>query len=152
MQSIRGYFGIGVENLKNKINLGTLWRSAYCLGASFIFVIGKRYKQYNSDTVKAYRHIPLYEYESTEQFLKLKPYDCQLVGVELSNLATYIYGWKHPERAIYLLGAEDSSITIMDKCNSIIQIPSKFCLNVAVAGSIVMYDRNLKSRSLYCSL
>ena len=34
----RGFFGIGVENLKTKANLGTLWRSAINLGADFIFV------------------------------------------------------------------------------------------------------------------
>lgn len=141
----RGYFGIGVENLKTKINLGTLWRSAYCLGADFIFVIGKRYKYQCSDTVKAYRHIPLYNYEDTAHFLKSRPMDCPLIGVELSNKATNIYSFVHPQRAIYCLGAEDSSLTFIDKCQSTIQIPSRFCLNVATAGAIVMYDRNFKS-------
>jgi len=140
----RGYFGIGVENLKSKVNLGTLWRSAYCLGADFIFVIGNRWGKQSSDTIKAYRHIPLYQYENTEHFLKSRPYDCLMVGIEITEKARSIYTFIHPERVIYVLGAEDSSLTFLDKCQSIIQIPSKFCLNVATAGAIIMYDRNQK--------
>ncbi len=34
-----GYFGIGIIHGKNSENLGTLWRSASILGASFIFTI-----------------------------------------------------------------------------------------------------------------
>ena len=132
----RGYFGIGVENLKTKVNLGTLWRSAYCLGASFIFVIGTRYKKQSSDTVKAYRHIPLYQYDNSDHFLNSRPYDCMLVGVEITDKAREIYDYHHPEKALYVLGAEDSSLTFLDKCQSVIKIPSLYCLNVAVAGSI----------------
>ena len=51
----------------------------------------------------------------------------------------------HPERAIYLLGAEDHGLPgeIMDKCHKIISIETirTESFNVAVAGSIVMYDR-----------
>ena len=38
----KGYFGIGIINPKSKTNVGSLWRSANILGASFIFTIGKR--------------------------------------------------------------------------------------------------------------
>ncbi len=49
----------------------------------------------------------------------------------------------HPERAIYLLGAEDTGLpeSVQSLCQSIIHIKSPMCLNVAVAGSIIMYDR-----------
>ena len=30
---------------------------------------------------------------------------------------------------------------MMDKCDYMIKIPTKFCINVQIAGSIVMYDR-----------
>jgi tRNA G18 (ribose-2'-O)-methylase SpoU len=62
-------------------------------------------------------------------------------GVELSN-------FQHPEQAVYLLGAEDYGLPekIMQKCHQIISIESVRlnCFNVAVAGSIVMYDRYQK--------
>lgn len=142
----RGYFGIGIENTKTKANIGTLWRSAYGLGAAFIFVIGERYKKQASDTVKAMRHIPMYHYDNFEQFYDHMPKDCQLIGVELHEKARELSGYGHPERAIYLLGAEDSGLSkrALEKCHSIIQFESKHCLNVAVAGSIIMYDRQSK--------
>jgi len=35
-----GYFEIGILHPRNSANVGTLWRSAYQLGASGIFIIG----------------------------------------------------------------------------------------------------------------
>ena len=57
--------------------------------------------------------------------------------------------YKYPEHAIYLLGAKDSGLLqdILGRCDDIIQIPASISLNVAVAGSIVLYDRNVKSRA-----
>ena len=40
-----GYFGIGICGGKTSENLGTLWRSAWQLGASYCFVIGSRFKK-----------------------------------------------------------------------------------------------------------
>lgn len=40
----KGFFGIGVYQIKRSENIGTLWRSAYILGASFIFTIEKNTK------------------------------------------------------------------------------------------------------------
>lgn len=146
----RGYFGIGIENTKNKANIGTLWRSAYCLGAAFIFVIGNRYKKQKSDTVKAMRYIPIYHYDIFKDFYFNMPEDCLLIGVELNEKARSLEGYGHPERAIYLLGAEDVGLSkiALENCHSLIQFESKYCLNVSVAGSIVMYDRQQKLKEL----
>jgi len=142
---MRGYFGIGIINGKNQINLGTLWRSANIFGASFIFTIGCRYPKRGqaTDTMKTPRHIPLYEYDSFEEFSI--PRDCELISIELNVSSKQIIQFKHPQRAIYLLGAEDTGIPdyILDK-SRIIQLPGDHCLNVSVAGSIVMYDRIAK--------
>jgi len=139
----RGYFGIGVYNIKTEMNLGTLWRSAQNFGASFIFTIGKRYKKQASDTTKTYRHIPLYNYKTFKDFEKARPFSCFLIGIEQSDKSIDIKNYCHPERAIYLLGAEDSGLPdkIQKKCQSIIHISTPMCLNVAVAGSIIMFDR-----------
>jgi tRNA G18 (ribose-2'-O)-methylase SpoU len=67
--------------------------------------------------------------------------------VENGELAT-LDNFQHPQRVIYLLGAEDEGIPseILKNHRSIeIKSPKKFCLNVAVAGSIVMYDRFIKN-------
>lgn len=143
---MRGYFGIGIDNGKTPVNLGTLWRSAHILGADFIYTIGARYKMQSSDTTKAWRTIPLFNYETFEDFYKHMPKDCLLVGVELDPKAIMVNQFVHPERCIYLLGAEDNGLSqkVIDKCHAIVQLPGDYCMNVAVAGSLIMYDRNLK--------
>lgn len=46
-------------------------------------------------------------------------------------------------RAVYLLGNESSGLPkdILAGCVSTVALPGHFSLNVAVAGSIVLYDR-----------
>jgi tRNA G18 (ribose-2'-O)-methylase SpoU len=52
--------------------------------------------------------------------------------------------------AAYVLGPErgDLSDEMSEKCTHIVRIPTKFCVNVQIAGAIVMYDR-LTSLSSY---
>lgn len=144
----RGYFGIGIINGKTKQNTGVLWRSANVFGADFIFTVGKRYSKEAGDTMKTPRHIPLYHYADAEDFFWHVPSDCPVVAVELDEKAYTIESYIHRERCIYLLGTEDDGIpaAVLDKCKEIVQIPGEYCLNVAVAGSIVMYDRIAKGR------
>ena len=53
-----GFYGIGIMHGKHDHNIGTLWRSAYIMGASFIFTLGRAYKQQTSDVVNAWTKIP----------------------------------------------------------------------------------------------
>lgn len=139
----RGYFGIGVFHGKTEQNIGTLWRSANIMGADFIFTIGKRYSKQSTDTMKTPRHIPLFNFNDWDDFVKHIPYDCPVVAIELDEDSIPIKRYVHPERCIYLLGAEDGGIpkNILSKCRDIIQLPGDVSMNVSVAGSIVMYDR-----------
>jgi len=138
-----GYSAIGILYHKREYNLGTLWRSAYILGASFIFTIGTKYKKQTSDVLKTWSRIPLFHYDDFEEFRNNIPYDCRLVGVELTDDATPLKDFKHPRRAIYLLGAEDNGLPqkVLDQCHEVIQLPGNYSLNVAVTGSIVLNDR-----------
>lgn len=146
---MRGYFGIGIYRTKTEINVGTLWRSAHNFGAGFIFTIGKRYRQQASDTTKAWRSTPLHHYESFEEFNRHIPYDCRVVAIEQSERSVNVSAFRHPERAIYLLGAEDHGLPdeIQEKCKLVIHIDTPMCLNVATAGAIIMYDRSIKVNS-----
>lgn len=142
----KGYFGIGIENVKYNKNIGVLWRSASILGASFIFTIGERYNPQKSDTLKSYNSIPLYSYENFEEFHRMIPYDSKLIGVELIEKSTPINNFIHPTKCVYLLGGEDCGLSqeAINECNEIIKLPGEICLNVSVAGSLIMFDRNQK--------
>jgi tRNA(Leu) C34 or U34 (ribose-2'-O)-methylase TrmL len=142
----RGYFGIGIYHPKTTENVGTLWRSAHNFGADFIFTIGRRYKKQASDTTKAERHVPLYEYATFEDFKKHLPRGCQLVFIEQTDGSKDLKTAAHPETAAYILGAEDYGVPQgFMRGYQKLHIETPMCINVAVAGSIVLYDRAAKS-------
>ncbi len=138
-----GFYAIGIYRHKRDHNIGSLWRTAYILGAKYIFTIGKNYKKQASDVLHTWARIPLFHYETFEDFLKHIPYDCRLVGVELDENATEIGQFQHPKRAIYLLGAEDHGLPpdVLAACHYVVKLKGNHSLNVAVAGSIIAYDR-----------
>ena len=146
MKIKRGYCGIGIYHPKTELNIGTLWRSAQNFGVDFIFTIGKRYIKDRTDTTKASRHLPLYHYEDWNDFLKHLPTDSEVVCVEQVKSAKNLKIFSHPERAIYLLGAEDKGIPLkLMRGHQKVFIDTPLCLNVAVAGSIVLFDRQSKN-------
>ncbi len=140
---MRGYFSIGVINPKTEVNVGTLWRSAQVLGASYIFTIGRRYKRQASDTYHAAMHLPLFHFDDFDSFYRTLAHGCILVGVETGEEGKPIRPYNHMPRASYLLGAEDNGIPpdVLKRCHHRVYLPGAASLNVAVAGSLVMYDR-----------
>ena len=141
---MRGFFGIGVEGLSKPLNAGNLFRSAHAFGASFIFTVGATYPRGEvglADTSDAPGEVPLYEFASVAE-LDL-PRGCRLVGVELVDDAVELPSFRHPRQAAYILGPERGSLSqeILADCQFTVKIPTKFCINLATAGAIVMYDR-----------
>lgn len=139
-------FAIGVDQPKREVNIGTLWRSAFCLGASLVFTVGRRYSPQSGDTPKTWRQIPCLHFATWEEYRQHAPLAWTPIGVEIGRAATDLRAFHHPAEAVYLLGAEDSGLSneAAALCKDIVVIPSRYCLNVAVAGSIVMYDRTAK--------
>lgn len=142
----QGYFAIGIFNPKTDHNIGTLWRTAYILGAAYIFTVGKRYKKQASDVTRTWARIPYFHYDTLEDLLENIPYDCHLIGVELTPDAIWLNDLDHPKRAIYLLGSEDQGLpeAVLNRCQKVVKLPGNSSLNVAVTGSIVIYDRATK--------
>jgi tRNA G18 (ribose-2'-O)-methylase SpoU len=148
MQTInkKGYCAIGVYRGKTEHNIGTLWRSAFILGAAYIFTVENKYKKQSSDVVRAWSRIPLFHHKTFDDLLNNIPHDCRLVGVEIDDKAQWLHEFEHPKRAIYLLGAEDTGLPeeVKEKCHFLIKLPGNTSLNVGVTGSIVLHDRATK--------
>jgi tRNA(Leu) C34 or U34 (ribose-2'-O)-methylase TrmL len=168
---MRGYFSIGIDGVTKTGNMGNLIRTAHGFGAAFAFSIKPEFretldplpadalatpeerqlinnhlrarKKGRPDTSRAYKAIPYFEYQSLAE-LNL-PKACQLVAVEITDDAIDMPNFRHPAQAAYILGAERLSISpeVLERCDHVIKIPTKFSLNVATAGAIVMYDRVL---------
>lgn len=142
----QGFYGIGIQHGKTPDNLGVLWRTAQNMGASFIFTVGKRYAKQACDTHKATGAIPYFHYTNFEEFYAHLPKGAMLVGVELDERAVPLETFEHPRCCVYLLGAEDHGLTknAIEKSHHLVKFDTPLSVNVAIAGSIVMYDRNMK--------
>ncbi len=143
----RGYFGIGVEGVSKSANVGALLRTAHAFGAAFCFVVGAGFDARAgrlADTSDAPDHVPLWRFPDIAS-LQL-PQRCVLVGVELLETATDLPSFRHPLNAAYVLGPERSGLSpaTLARCRHVVRIPTRFALNLAVAGALVLYDRLLQ--------
>ena len=141
---MRGYFGIGVEGVSKAMNAGSLFRTAHAFGASFLFTVDAAYSRLEggrADTSDAPGHVPLYHFADVESLML--PEGCRLVGVELLDEAADLPSFHHPLNAAYVLGPERGSLSpaLIERCEFTVRIPTRFCVNLAVAAAIVMYDR-----------
>ncbi len=139
-----GYFGIGVESSSKEFNAGNLVRTTHAFGGSFFFFVNPvidYHKVRATDTSKSVENLPIYQFDSHEDMIL--PQKCALVGVELTDEAIDLPRFRHPKSAAYILGPERGNLSkpIQDKCDMIVKIPMKFCVNVGVAGALVVYDR-----------
>lgn len=141
---MRGYFGIGVEGINKPYNVGNVFRTAHAFEASFVFTVAATYERARgglTDTSDALGQMPFFEFPTLESMTL--PQGCALVGVELDDDAVDLPSFRHPVQAAYVLGPERGSLSpgMVAQCEHIIRIPTRFSLNVGMAGVIVMYDR-----------
>ena len=141
---MRGYFGIGVEGASKAMNVGNLLRSAHAFRASFVFTVAAAYSTVEggrADTSNTPNEVPFYGFDSVETMML--PKGCAMVGVERDARAVDLPSFRHPRRAAYVLGMERGSLSeeMIACCDFVVRIPTRFSLNLAAAGAIVMYDR-----------
>jgi len=141
----RGYCGIGLDNPKHNINVGSALRAAGVYGASFVVASGGRFGSDKTDTMKAYRHLPLMRADDLRDAI---PYDCVPVAVDLIEGAISLPEYKHPERAFYIFGAEDATLgsRVLDWCRDVVYVPTAGCMNLAATVNVVLYDRMAKTQ------
>ena len=147
---MRGYFAIGAEGISKPMNLGALMRTANAFGASFVFSVAAadRLKvAYKADTSKTFESVPYYQWDAIGDIAL--PKGCQMVGIELTEDAIELPEFRHPKSAAYVLGRErgDLSPEMLARCDHVVKIPTRFCINVSLAGALVMYDRVLSMGS-----
>jgi len=143
---MRGYFGVGVQGISKPYNLGAVLRTAHAFGASFAFTLEAHHtaREINrTDTSRSDAHLPFYQW-NTEADLVL-PKNCQLVGIELTPHSIDLPSFRHPTNCAYILGPEKGSLSpsLQKRCDHIVKIPTKFCINVSLACALTLYDRTL---------
>lgn len=136
--------GIGLINPKFDANIGGAMRACACYYADLVLIEAHRnhkaVKGQAADTPKAWRHIPTI---FTDDIFQNMPVGAVPVAVDLLEDAECLYDFKHPKNALYIFGAEDSTLNknITDRCVHKIYIPTKCCMNLAATVNVVLYDR-----------
>ncbi len=139
---------LGLCNPKSPSNVGAVLRAAGCYGADAIWYTGERYARaakYQTDTKDRARQIPLLP---TDDLLAHIAPDVAVVCVELAEGATPLPAFEHPERALYIFGPEDASISqaLIDRADAVVYVPTEGCMNLAATVNVVLYDRLAKGR------
>lgn len=142
---MRGYSAIGLHHPKTPANVGSVLRAAHCYQSAMVSYTGERYRKASTDTMAAYRHIPLIK---TDDLFSIIPYDCVPVAVDLLDDARDLTGYTHPERAFYIFGPEDGTLgkSITSRCRDKIFVPTQHCMNLAACVNVILYDRLAKAK------
>jgi len=136
---------IAAWNITKEHNVGSLVRTAHAVAAEEVLLIGER--DWN---VEAARTAELFttvtQVPDADAFRShLEDRELKLVAVELDDRAVNLFEAEYPERPCFLLGAELGGIPpeLLDDAELVVQIPQWGLvpsLNLAVAGSVVLYD------------
>ena len=141
----RGFSVVGLYKPKSRVNVGSALRAVHCYGAASMMVEGAR-----GDVVKGganvfstQKHTPLF---MVDDLIKSRPFDTQVVVVDLIPGATPLHEFEHPERAMYIFGPEDGTLgkRHTDLAQHVVYVPTKGCMNLAATVNVVLYDRAAK--------
>jgi len=140
----RGYAAIGLFHPKTEANVGGALRAAGCYGAAMVAVSGQRYARCRTDTMRAYRHLPMIQCDDLHEVV---PFDCVPVAVDLIKGARPLTSYQHPERAFYIFGPEDGTLgkAVTDWCRDVVYVSTMHCMNLAATVNVVLYDRMAKA-------
>ena len=145
--SQRGFAAVVMVNPKTRENVGSALRAAGCYDVSLVVVSGMRPDHYMgricTDTQKAYRHIPTLR---VPDVFDAVPFDCVPIAVDLLPNAKSLVEFHHPERAFYIFGPEDGTLgaAITNRCKYAVQVPTRYCMNLAATVNVILYDRLAK--------
>ncbi|NPB03628.1 MAG: RNA methyltransferase [Thermotogae bacterium] len=134
------FFAIAIVGGKTKENLGSILRLALNYGASAVFLVGCRYRRVPTDTLNTAGSLPVIECDELPRIVGVTH-----VYVELGDGCESLEDFKHPKRALYIVGPEDGTLTVPEgkKC---VFVPTVGSLNQAMAVCTLLWDRKMKLR------
>jgi tRNA(Leu) C34 or U34 (ribose-2'-O)-methylase TrmL len=144
----RGHVTVALWNPKTPANIGGVLRAAGCFGADLVVVAGKRstvsLRHLPTDTASAWKHIPTIQVDDPFDAM---PLGAMPVAVDLVPNATPLPRFVHPERAFYLFGPEDGTLSgkMLLRCPLRVMVPTTQCLNLASCVNVLLYDRMVKN-------
>lgn len=147
-----------LDRPKYEVNVGGVLRSAEAFGVETVVIVGRRYARDRSwhaptDVHHSAKRLDLRAADSLDEALRmLASHDP--VFVERQEGAAALPAFAHPSSAVYVFGPEDGAVEVpAERRDSLrVVIPASDgvihagigSLNLAVAASIVLYDRSAK--------
>lgn len=144
---------VALINPRYAHNIGGAVRAASCFGAKQVWWTGSRVtldaskgeRLPREERMKGYRDVTLVQFDHVfDQFGA----DVTPVAIELRHNAESLPDFEHPEKALYVFGPEDGSLGKVElmHCHRFVVIPTEYCVNLAAAVYLVLYDRMVKRR------
>jgi len=135
------WFGLAVVEPKNILNFGSIARLAVNYGASVLFLVRPRfcYKRAATDTYHAARNLPIVIVDNIPEIPEVTK-----VWFDFSTRAVPLPAFRHPKRALYIIGGEDRTLNPPKNEKNIVYVPTVGSLNIAVAVGTILYDRLFK--------
>jgi tRNA G18 (ribose-2'-O)-methylase SpoU len=148
-KSEENFFGVLIENPKVPQNSSIVFRTAVGLGnVDFIGTVGTKYHDCHSNVVKAQRILPCWNFPDFKTFHGQLPMNCVIVGAEIDERSVPIENFVWPDRCVLLLGNEKDGLSkeARSGCHKLVKLPNprELSFNLAMAGSMLMYDRYCK--------
>ena len=141
----RGFACIALDSPKFPENVGAVLRAAHCYRVAQVNIARCRAKDLSNhlNTPMGHRHTPTFIVSDP---LGYRPFDTQVVAIELIEGAVPLTTFKHPHRAMYVFGAEDATLgkRVTDRAQHTVYVPTRDCMNLAATVNVVLYDRMAK--------
>lgn len=147
---------VALDRVRDPGNLGTILRTADCVGAKGVILVGDCTDPYSLEAVRASMgsvfHVPLAK-ASEGEFLKWKQRSgMQIVGTHLSGTVDYRTA-DYGEPSVVLMGNEQQGLppALSDACDQLVHIPmagQADSLNLAVSTGIVLFEARKAKLSL----
>ena len=143
----RGFACVSLDTPKFPQNIGEVLRACHCHKVAQLNIANGNRKglTHKTNTPMAHRHTPTFFVGSVMDYL---PVGVKTVVVELVDNAIPLPEFNHPDRAVYIFGPENGSISqsTIDAADFVVQIPTRDCMNLAATVNVVLYDRMCKGR------
>ncbi|WKZ31234.1 MAG: TrmH family RNA methyltransferase [Candidatus Dojkabacteria bacterium] len=141
---------IVLDNIRSAFNVGSVFRTADAIGNCQIYLCGITSTIDNPKIYKtalgATESVPSKHYpDSMMAISELKEANIPIFSVEITDGSQHFQEVEYPEEVALVLGHERLGVNqlIIDQSDKLIHIPMngmKESLNVAIAGSVIMYE------------
>lgn len=142
---------VALINPKYPHNGGAAYRACAAWGVPQLWISGTRLRaQLSRERLPREERMRVYKEEVdlhwSDRIFDQFPSDVTPVAIEVLPSAEPLTTFVHPEKALYVLGPEDGSLSssVLRHCHRFVILPSDHCVNLAAAVNCVLMHRRMQ--------